>query len=122
METREHFKNLNNVFIQKDFIFFEQDDKQFIKTLKNIYYTYKLFVKFKILEGSEYIDNINKLENWLDIAKQDTNACKKIIAIELQKITNDGIELLEKLKMNKLIVELRNQSKYLDRIIDGTDI
>lgn len=122
IETREYFKNLNNMFFQKDFIFFEQNDSQFIKTLRNILYTYNCFVKFKILEGSEYSENINKLENWFDIAKQDTAACKKIIAIELQKITNDGIELLAKLKMNNLIVELKNQSKYLDRIIYSTNI
>jgi hypothetical protein len=122
METREHFKNLNNVFFHKDFVFFDQDDKQFIKTLNNIHYTYKFFVKFKIIEGSEYMENINKLEHWIDIAKQDTKSCKKIIAFELQKIINDGIEILAKLKMNNLIAGLKNQSKYLDRIISGTAI
>lgn len=116
-ETKEHFKSLDSVIFQKNFELFEQNDKQFAKSIANINYTYKFFIKNKILEKSEHIENINKLEHWIGISKSDPTLCKQEIAFALIQMVEDGINILLKMKYETLIPKLEKQKKYLQKII-----
>jgi hypothetical protein len=116
-QTREHFRSLKNVFFYKDIKFLEQENEQFMKTIKNVHYAYKNLAKYDIIEGYDYEKNIYLLESWIDTARFDLSQCKKNIALEIQNIIKEALALLEQLKMKKMMPELQKQNEYLNKII-----
>lgn len=117
-KTRDHFNSITAVIFQKNFIFFEKNDKEFIKIISNINHTYMSFIKYKVLEEKENIENINLIDKWIRIPKDNVAICKKEIATELITKIEEGEKLLIKLKCIPILDKIKKEKIYLQKIIE----